>query len=103
MHTPRQNLFTRDDTFFGICEGLGEDLRIPPNLLRLALTLALFFHPLAALGTYLAAGLVVLLSRLLVPNPRARQAPAVEAEPQQEAAIEPAAAGVAPEPVPLAA
>ena len=31
-----QNLFTRDDTFFGICEGVGEDFGFNANWRRLA-------------------------------------------------------------------
>ena len=61
------NLFTRPDTFFGVCQGLGEDTGIPPNLLRLGLAFSLFWNPLAAIGAYLALGLVVALSRVLSP------------------------------------
>ena len=94
MHMPRQNLFTRDDTFFGVCEGLGEDLRIPSNLLRLGLTLGFFFSPLTALGVYAATGMVVLFSRLLVPNPRpaklaAAAEPAPAPAPEEQAELEP--------------
>jgi phage shock protein C len=73
MQTTRPNLLTRDDTFFGICEGLGEDLGINANLLRLALAGWLFFDPLAAVGAYAAAGFLVLVTRLLIPNPRPAQ------------------------------
>jgi len=101
MPTPRQNLFTRDDTFFGVCEGLSQDLRIPANLLRLAFTLGLFFNPLAALAAYAGTGVVVLLSRLLVPEPRAASAQPAQAEPQPAAPAEPVQAEA--EPMPLAA
>ena len=89
----------RDDTFFGVCEGLGEDLGIPSNLLRLALSLMLFWNPAAAVATYVAAGALVLFSRLVFPRPKI--APAAEAAPvQAEPAVqEPADAA----PVPLAA
>jgi phage shock protein PspC (stress-responsive transcriptional regulator) len=111
MHTPRQNLFTRDDTFFGVCEGLGEDLRIPPNLLRLGFTLTLFFYPLVSLAAYAGAGLVVLLTRLLVPNPRlpkAQAAPdavaiAAAQAPEQQGPETQAAEADEPQPMPLAA
>lgn len=102
MHASPQNLFTRDDTFFGVCEGLGEDLRIPANLLRLGFTLALFFYPLAALGAYAGAGMVVLVSRLLVPAPRPSAAPAAPAAGRLEADADAACDGRR-EPVPLAA
>ncbi len=91
----RQNLFTRDDTFFGVCEGLGEDLRIPSNLLRAAFALGLFFNPQAVVITYFGLGALVLVSRLIFPNPRLAQTPAeavarisapapAPAEPEQE-------------------
>jgi len=89
------NLFTRDDTFFGICQGLGEDLGIAPNLLRLALTLTLFFDPPAAIGIYLGLGAIVMAVRFVSPDPR--PAPVVEAEAQE------ADEAVEAEPVALAA
>jgi phage shock protein C len=52
----QHNLFTRSDTIFGVCEGLGEDLRIPANLLRLSLAFLLFLNPPAAVATYIGAG-----------------------------------------------
>jgi len=86
MQDRQPNLFARDDTFFGVCQGLGEDLRISPDLLRVALTLLLFFQPVAALCGYLAAGVLVFLTRWLFPNPGvATEAEAVvEAEPVEE-------------------
>lgn len=65
-----QNLFTRDDTFFGVCEALGEDTRIPANLFRLALAPLLMFFPLATVVGYLAVGCVIALVRLAIPNRR---------------------------------
>ena len=62
------NLFTRDDTFFGICQGLGEDLGVNPNWFRLALALGLFFSPLGTLAAYAVAGLFVFTVRWLVPT-----------------------------------
>jgi phage shock protein PspC (stress-responsive transcriptional regulator) len=88
MTDPQPNLFTRSDTFFGICEGLGEDLRIPPNLLRLALAALLFSDPIAAAAAYAAAGALVFLTRYFFPNPAA----AAEAPLAQATAAEPAPA-----------
>jgi phage shock protein PspC (stress-responsive transcriptional regulator) len=65
MQTSKGNLFTRDDTFFGVCEGLGEDLRIPSNLFRAAFALGFFFSPQGAVITYAALGVLVLVSRLV--------------------------------------
>ena len=80
------SVFTRDDTFFGVCEALGEDLRIPPTLLRIGFALALFFNPIAAVGAYLGLGLFVAALRWFVPNPTV-QLPAEVEEAGQEAAI----------------
>ncbi|MGE0180560.1 MAG: PspC domain-containing protein [Sphingomonas sp.] len=63
------NLLTRDDTFFGVCQGLGEDLGISGNWFRLALALATFFSPLGALIAYAAGGVVVFTARWLAPVP----------------------------------
>ena len=101
MQTEQHNLFTRPDTFFGVCEGLGEDLHIPANLLRMALAGVLFFNPPAAIGAYAAAGAIVLLTRLLFPNPKsAAPLPAATAEVAQ---AEPVEATQEEAPVPLAA
>jgi phage shock protein C len=92
----QHNLFTRSDTIFGVCEGLGEDLRIPANLLRLSLAFLLFLNPPAAIATYIGAGLLVALSRWLYPAPAAAPAASVEAEPERTLAEQD-------EPMPLAA
>lgn len=63
------NLFTRDDTFFGVCEGLSEDLGLNANLLRITFALLLFWNPVLTLAGYLAAGCLVFLSRWLFPVP----------------------------------
>lgn len=70
MQNAQPNLFTRHDTIFGVCEGLGEDLGFNPLWLRLALPLLLFINPVATLAGYAAAGAIVFATRLLVPNPR---------------------------------
>ena len=95
MHKPALPL--RDDTFLGVCEGLGEDLKIPSNLLRVALAGLLFWSPLVGLAVYAAAGLLVLVSRLVFPTPKT--AAAAEAAPAEAAVQETAEA----EPIALAA
>ena len=70
MHEAQPNLFTRDDTFFGVCQGIGEDLGFSPNLLRLAFAVGVFFNPVGAIAGYMVLGMVVLATRLLFPQPR---------------------------------
>lgn len=97
MQTIQGNLFTRDDTFLGVCEGLGQDLGFNPNWLRAAIALLLFWNPVATAWGYAGAGAVVLLSRLIFPNPkRSPAALADEGAPIENAEPEP-------EQVPLAA
>jgi phage shock protein PspC (stress-responsive transcriptional regulator) len=90
MDSTRPSLFNRPDTFFGVCEGLGQDLRIHPNILRVALAGLLFWSPAAAIGAYVAAGALVALSRWLVPDladeaqPAEMAQAAAEGEPRAE-------------------
>ena len=84
----RASLLTRDDTFFGICEGLGGDFGIHPNFLRLAFAGLLFWNPVAAISAYATAGLVVALTRWLVPEPTAKAPLVVLSEAPVEAAHE---------------
>ncbi len=65
-------LIARNDTFFGVCEGLGEDLGIHSNWFRLGFALALFFAPLATIATYFAAGVLVASGRFLFRAPKAK-------------------------------
>jgi phage shock protein C len=74
------NLLTRDDTFFGVCQGLGEDLGFSPQILRAALAVGLFLSPLAVIGLYAALGLVVAGARRAYPVPRAATPAAIEVE-----------------------
>ena len=63
----QQNLFLRHDTIFGVCQGLGEDFGFNPTYLRLAFAGLFYFSPLWVVGTYLALGIAVALSRWLAP------------------------------------
>lgn len=96
MQDTNSSVLTRDDTFFGVCEAIGEDFGLNPIWLRLGFALALFFNPLASIGAYAAAGLVVAATRWLVPNPRTAASPeaigvdgpaAAEAENQMELSL----------------
>src|SRR4051812_45170713 len=89
MQALPRNPFTREDTLFGVCEALGEDFRFNPLLLRVAFGAGLFLNPMIAIGGYAAAGAVVLISRLLSPNPRQPKPAVVEAEAAATAAPAP--------------
>ena len=80
------NLFTRDDTMFGICEALGEDLGFNPNLLRITLAVLLLWNPVVVLASYFGAGVFVPISRLAWPNRRKAPTEAPAAEPMKLAA-----------------
>ncbi|HMG46429.1 MAG TPA: PspC domain-containing protein [Allosphingosinicella sp.] len=72
------SLFMRDHTILGVCEGLGEDFGFNPVYLRVVLAAGVIWNPLAVLGVYAALGVVVMLSRLVFPNPRFAKAMAGE-------------------------
>ena len=80
MQAYQPNLFTRDDTFFGVCQALGDDFRFNPNWLRLALAVPLLWNPMVSFGAYAALAVLVLFSRLVVPNPRVATAAGPEAD-----------------------
>ena len=48
MENETTNLFRRRDTFFGICEAVGQDFGFNPLWLRLAFVAPLFFFPVQA-------------------------------------------------------
>ena len=67
MENETTNLFRRRDTFFGICEAVGQDFGFNPLHLRLAFIAPLFFFPVQSFAAYFGLGLVVLASRLIFP------------------------------------
>jgi len=77
MDSETTNLFRRRDTFFGICEAVGQDFGFNPLWLRLAFIAPLFFFPTESIAAYFGLGIVVLGSRLLFPARRAATAPAL--------------------------
>ena len=79
MTTAQPSVFARDDTFFGICQAIGEDFGFSPNWLRLAIGVGLLLAPVATLVAYVAAGVVVGFSRLIAPDPKRAEAAPVEA------------------------
>ena len=60
-------LFRRTDTFFGVCQALGDDFGLDPNWLRVGLALPLLFNPAMSFAAYGVLALAVMASRLLVP------------------------------------
>lgn len=74
------NLFTRDDTLLGVCEGLGEEFGFHPNYLRVVLAAMLLWNPIAVIGGYLSIGVVLMVARWLLPA-RRPAAPTDAAEP----------------------
>jgi phage shock protein PspC (stress-responsive transcriptional regulator) len=85
MQNAQPSLFTRDDTLFGVCEALGEDLGFNPLPLRIALGVLLLWNPVVVVSAYFGAGVLVMVTRWAFPNRR------------------PAAQDAASEPGPLAA
>lgn len=58
----------RDDTLLGVCAALGEDLGFNPMYLRIALGVGLLWNPVVMIGGYVAAAVVIAVSRWFVPN-----------------------------------
>ena len=86
MANENQNIFSRQDTFFGICEAVGQDFGFNPLYLRLAFVAPLFFFPVQTFAAYFGLGLIVLASRFFVPSQR--PADTVDAPALAEAAAE---------------
>lgn len=88
MQSYQPGTFWREDTLFGVCEALGEDFRFNPLFLRAALAIGLLWAPLTMIYAYLGLAAIVLVSRLIAPNPRQVARPEAEAEPGRPAADE---------------
>lgn len=88
MQQVQENVFTRDDTFFGVCEAIGQDFGFNPNWLRAGFGAALIWSPVASIAVYVAVGALIAVSRLLVREPRAARTVAIA-----PAAAAPAMAG----------
>lgn len=76
MEQQTANLFRRRDTFFGICEAVGQDFGFNPTWLRLAFIAPLFFFPVQTFAAYFGLGAIVLASRYLFPARAKAAAPA---------------------------
>ena len=75
----------RDHTVLGVCEALGEDFGFNPLWLRILFASGVIWKPVEVIALYLAIGVLVMISRLLVPS-RRTAAVAAEAEAPAEAA-----------------
>ena len=79
MNRPNPSPIARDDTLLGVCHAIGEDFGFNPTYLRVVLAVLLLWNPVVVLGFYVAAGVLVLISRWLSPNPGGRgEEPALE-------------------------
>ena len=87
MQNTRPSLFRRNDTFFGVCEALGEDFGFNPLLLRIAFGVLLLWNPTIVIGTYLSIGVFILLSRWIFPRPRLGNADQPAADRQDTLAL----------------
>jgi phage shock protein C len=87
MQETQPALPLRDHTVLGVCEAIGEDFGFNPIWLRILLASFLIWKPVEVVGVYFALGVLVMISRLLVPNRRSKAAGAAaaprEGEPEQ--------------------
>ena len=80
------NLLLRNDTFLGVCEGIGQDFGFHANWLRIAFAAGFYFNPTIVIGTYLGLGLLVAASRFAFPD--CRSAATATGEPHLVASAE---------------
>ena len=69
--TANRNLFLRNDTMLGVCQGLGEEFGFNPTWLRLALAFGVLWNPPAVVAIYLALGAALAIGRWFAPLPSA--------------------------------
>jgi phage shock protein PspC (stress-responsive transcriptional regulator) len=98
MRLPKPTLLTRDDTLLGVCQALGHDFGFNPFFLRALLGVLLLWNPVAIVGGYLGAAIILGVIRWIYPDPV--QAAPAEAAP---AAAQAAELVLEPQPQPLAA
>ena len=77
MQFVRNSLFMRSTTMFGVCEALGEDLKINATWFRVAFAVGVIFNLEYAVAAYAVAGVIVLISRLAYPGRRPAEVAAV--------------------------
>jgi phage shock protein C len=74
----------RSDTFLGVFEAIGQDLGINPNWLRVPFAALILWNPEVIIGSYLALGAVVALSRWFFPRQAKASAEAAAIAAQHE-------------------
>jgi phage shock protein PspC (stress-responsive transcriptional regulator) len=77
-------LFNRPDTLFGVCEGIGREFGVHPNILRLGFAVPMIWNPVAVIGTYVGLGVALYLSRKLVPGSTVATEPQVAQQQGEE-------------------
>ncbi|MEO8546893.1 MAG: PspC domain-containing protein [Sphingomicrobium sp.] len=65
---PQPNLFFRDDTLFGVCEGLGEEFGFNANYLRVVFAAGILWNPVAIVGIYIGLGAALAFARWAYPK-----------------------------------
>ena len=88
MESAHTSVLTRDDTFFGVCEALGEDLGFSPVFLRIAFAVGLFLNPVAVIAVYAGLGALVAFTRFVAPNPRPKAPTQADAVPVEANRVE---------------
>jgi phage shock protein C len=58
----------RPDTFFGVCEAIGQDFGINANIIRVAFGAGVLVNPLAVVAFYGILAVAVAVSRIAVPT-----------------------------------
>jgi phage shock protein C len=79
MQTAQPNPLMRDDTMFGVCQAIGDDFGFNPTILRAAFAIPLVWNPLLAAGIYVTLAVAVLVSRIVIREPRQPQPASVPA------------------------
>ncbi len=85
----RTPLPLRGDTFLGVFEAIGQDLRINPNWLRIPFAALILWNPEVIVASYLGLGCLVAVTRWFFPVERkAIPGPKIDAQGEDEEASE---------------
>ena len=78
-------LFARSDTFFGVCEAIGQDFGFNPNWLRVAFAVPLIYSPVLAIAAYIVIGVIVAVSHFAFPRKVSNASTVVAIAPDSQA------------------